>query len=194
MQSSADSPAIVEDLIQFNNALTIPDAANGVLRAAQNAQRIQLQERWFEKLERWQEALDVYESRLEKTPSDTEALLAASAAAGKTNQIDIWVELVANLGPSVTGRSGTAGTYTVNFYKADPGRRKGSGNTLEYTNTTSGIKVDYATIPADKTFTSFSTSLPETEQGFYATVYAGQTLKGKWQITKLRNEAEEIEE
>nr|MCR4579508.1 hypothetical protein [Treponema sp.] len=122
----------------------------------------------------------------------TETQLAANSAAGRANQLDVWVELVANLGTGTIGREGDAGTYTVNFYSADPGRTKGNNNTLTYTN--ASCKLASATLSTSKVNTSWTTSLPQTEQGFYATVYAGQTLKGNWQFSEIKKEAEEIEE
>ena len=122
----------------------------------------------------------------------TEKYLAAQKAAGKENQVEFWIEVVANLGSTVTGRALDAGSYTVNFYTEDPGRTKGNNDTLTYTNPSAIIAS--AIIPADKTLTAFTTSLPQTEQGFYATVYAGQTLTGEWKFDAIKNEAEEIAE
>ncbi len=124
-------------------------------------------------------------------PADVEATLAANKALGRENEIDTWVELVANLGDGTEGRNGTAGTYTVNFYYNDPGRTKGTGNNkLTYDH--SEYKLAYATVTT--TNTAFTTELPQTEQGFYATVYGGQTLTGKWEFSAIKKEAEEIEE
>lgn len=123
--------------------------------------------------------------------SDVELALAANKVAGRENELDIWVELVANLGSGTTGRDGTQGTYTVNFYHTDPKRTKGDNNTLTYTNKTGCL---LASANVSTTNTAFTTELPQTEQGFYATVYGGQTLTGKWEFSAIKKEAEEIEE
>ena len=34
----------------------------------------------------------------------------------------------------------------------------------------------------------------QSDVGFYANVYKGQTLKGKWKFSQIKKEAEEIEE
>ena len=123
----------------------------------------------------------------------------ANAKANDT-PVDIWVELVANDG-TTAGRDGVAGTYTVNFYNQDPKRAK-DGNALKYgengnkTAENVGCRIDTATVPVANVNTPFATatSLPQTEQGFYATVYGGQTLKGEWKFDAIKQEAEEIEE
>ncbi len=114
--------------------------------------------------------------------------------------VDIWVELVANLGADTNGRSGTAGTYTVNFYSLDPHRAK-DGNALKYgengdkTADNVGCRIATVNISAANVNTAFTAAaLPQTEQGFYATVYGGQTLKGEWKFDAIKQEAEEIEE
>ena len=123
----------------------------------------------------------------------------ATAKANDT-PVDIWVELVANDGNNL-GRTGDAGTYTVNFYCEDPKRTK-NGNELKYgdngsktASQTDGY-ITSVTIPTTSVNTPFdtATALPQTEQGFYATVYAGQTLKGEWKFDAIKQEAEEIEE
>ena len=124
-------------------------------------------------------------------------------ATAKANDapVDIWVELVANDGTSA-GRDETKGTYTVNFYCEDPKRAK-DGNALKYgdggtTSTPSDVEgyITSATIGKANVNTPFdtATALPQTEQGFYATVYAGQTLKGEWKFEQIKQEAEEIVE
>ena len=129
--------------------------------------------------------------------AEADEYVKAQKAAGKP--IDLWIELVANLGPSVEGRDGDAGTYTVNFYNEDPKRSK-DGDKLKYgankdrTAETVGCRVATVTVPKTSVNNAFTTALPQTEQGFYATVYAGQTLKGEWQFAAIRQEAEEIEE
>ena len=130
--------------------------------------------------------------KLNITENELENMITASEAAGKGKTVTFWVEVVGNLGSGVTGRSGDAGSYTVNFYKEDPERNKGAGNTLTYKEGVTPI--DTATIDEQYTFTKFSDSLPQLEMGFYATVYAGQTLTGTWDFDEIRGEAEEIEE
>ena len=119
--------------------------------------------------------------------------LNSTLANANPKTVEIWVELVANLGDGNTGRSGIQGSYTVNFYRADPGRTV-SGNTISYTNNNSSTLITSATIPASAVNNAFTTSLPQTEQGFYATVYGGQRLTGEWQFKQIKAEAEEIEE
>ena len=133
-------------------------------------------------------------------PQDYLNQMIATAKANDT-PVDIWVELVANDGTSA-GRTGTKGTYTVNFYCEDPKRDK-AGDALKYgeggtTSTPSNVEgyIDSVTIGKANVNTPFdtATTLPQTEQGFYATVYAGQTLKGEWKFEQIKKEAEEIEE
>ena len=112
---------------------------------------------------------------------------------GTTKTATIWVELVANTGVTNSKREGTPGTYTVNFYTKDPGRSV-SGNNISYSDNPVVSAFATATIAKNNVNTAFTTTLPETEQGFYATVYAGQTLKGEWKFDAIKKEAEEIEE
>ena len=121
----------------------------------------------------------------------TSAQLKADAYNSDTKTASVWVELVANLGNSTATRGGEAGSYTVNFYDFDP-ERKVSGNNITYKDGATPIAT--ATIAKDDVNTAFTTALPETEQGFYATVYAKQNLKGEWKFDAIKKEAEEIEE
>ncbi|RMZ52908.1 hypothetical protein APUTEX25_001027, partial [Auxenochlorella protothecoides] len=69
----------IEALISINNHLRQPDAAVGILTAAQKTKEMTLKESWYEKLQRWDEALRAYRKRLETTkpgsPENIEALL-----------------------------------------------------------------------------------------------------------------------
>lgn len=67
-----DNLNTIESLISINNKLGLPQAANGILQAAQHKNQIQLRDSWFEKLGRWEEALDAYTKR---AASDHEGLL-----------------------------------------------------------------------------------------------------------------------
>jgi len=129
-----------------------------------------------------------------------DALLAQQKAAGKENQLDLWIDVVANDGKSV-GRTGTAGTYTVTFYGADPQRTKKTSNGLEYKNT-AAPKLATVVVAKDQVHKPFVKE-GETEGkldnmqadiGFYANVQKGQTLTGEWVFDAIRMEAEEIEE
>jgi FKBP12-rapamycin complex-associated protein len=53
----------IESLISLNNQLQQPEAADGILRYAQENLSVDLKESWYEKLHRWDEALKVYQSR-----------------------------------------------------------------------------------------------------------------------------------
>jgi FKBP12-rapamycin complex-associated protein len=53
----------IEALISLNNQLQQPEAADGILRYAQENLSVDLKESWYEKLHRWDEALRVYQSR-----------------------------------------------------------------------------------------------------------------------------------
>ena len=120
----------------------------------------------------------------------TSSQLRADAYNSDTKTASVWVELVANLNNAPANRGGVAGSYTVNFYDFDP-ERKVSGNNISYKEGATPIATaDLACINAFPT----NGSLPETEQGFYATVYAKQNLKGEWKFDAIKKEAEEIEE
>lgn len=67
-----DNLNTIESLISINNKLGLPQAATGILQAAQTKNAIQLRDSWFEKLGRWDEALDAYTKR---ASSDHEGLL-----------------------------------------------------------------------------------------------------------------------
>lgn len=59
----------VEALIQLNNQLRQPDAANGMLIYAQkylHQDSLTLQQSWYEKLQRWQDAVNAYNIKLAK--------------------------------------------------------------------------------------------------------------------------------
>ncbi|CAB40167.2 TORC1 serine/threonine protein kinase Tor2 [Schizosaccharomyces pombe] len=53
----------IEALISINNQLQQPDAAIGILKHAQQHDKMNLKETWYEKLQRWEDALSAYEKR-----------------------------------------------------------------------------------------------------------------------------------
>ncbi|EPX74347.1 phosphatidylinositol kinase Tor2 [Schizosaccharomyces octosporus yFS286] len=53
----------IEALISINNQLQQPDAAIGILKHAQQNDKMNLKETWYEKLQRWEDALAAYEKR-----------------------------------------------------------------------------------------------------------------------------------
>ncbi len=108
--------------------------------------------------------------------------------AGKT--FDIWIDVIANDGSSV-GREGEAGSYTVSFYTADPGRTTaGIGHDTTYANSATVSPVLTKTIPASATGRTSATQL---DIGFYANVYAGCTLKGTWALSDIEGEGQPVE-
>ena len=119
--------------------------------------------------------------------------------AENNGNLDIWIDVVANDGKSV-GRTGTAGTYTVRFFGADPDRKKKTGNGLEYKNA-SAVKLAEATIEVANVNNPFKKAGEEegkltnmqSDIGYYFNVAKGNTLTGKWAFSAIKMEAEEIE-
>ncbi|KAG9294210.1 hypothetical protein G9A89_021569 [Geosiphon pyriformis] len=75
---SAPSTEIIEQLIQINNQLQLPDAAIGILTHAQQTpslKDLQLKENWYEKLSQWDLALDAYTKKREEDPNDFESTM-----------------------------------------------------------------------------------------------------------------------
>ncbi len=127
-------------------------------------------------------------------------------------KLDLWIDLVANgkakkddtAAPK--GRGGEAGTYTVTFYWKDPVRQSsatsydltyGEAKGAAPTAFTEGF-LKSCTVEADDVNAAYDpekglTSM-QSDVGFYANVYAGQTLKGTWKLDEIKKEAEEIEE
>ena len=137
--------------------------------------------------------------------------------AGQTStpkKLDLWIDVVANGKASATateypanrGDASKEGTYTVSFYWKDP-KRKSSATSydLKYVDGNSAAPatfedgflksctVEVANVNAKYDATKGLTSM-QSDVGFYANVYAGQTLKGTWQFSEIKKEAEEIEE
>ena len=96
--------------------------------------------------------------------------------------LDIWIEVVANDGVT-SGRTGAAGTYTVNFYSADPGRTDGTNYAITYQNSSvqpiASLKVE-----AKDVSNPYTTSLIQMKApiGCYASVQPYQTLTGTWEF------------
>ena len=119
-------------------------------------------------------------------------------------KITLWIDLVANgkasadatAYPQGRERAGKDGSYTVSFYAADPAR-KSSATTYDLTYTNPApLKTCYVeadNVNAKYDATKGLTSM-QSDVGFYANVYAGQTLKGTWEFSEIKKEAEEIEE
>ena len=131
------------------------------------------------------------------------ALLDAQTSTPK--KLNLWIDVVAN-GKALSngelkpqeGRTGTDGTYTVTFYGEDPQRNSAATSyKLTYDNSdadvlyTCSIKKDDVNSSYDET--KGLTSM-QADVGFYANVYAGQTLKGTWKLSEIKAEAEEIVE
>ena len=121
-------------------------------------------------------------------------------------KLDLWIDVVAqgqgmvnNVLTDYPNRTvGAAGTYKVKFFDKDPGRKLGVGNyDLKYTNT-SVTPIAELTVEKKDVNTTYDTTKGlnsmQAETGFYANVYAGQTLKGTWKFEEIMKEAEEIVE
>ena len=132
--------------------------------------------------------------------SAVDALLTAEKGTEKENQLDVWIDVIANDGESV-GRKGTAGTYTVRFFAEDPGRTKKSSNGLEYKNADVEALAE-VTVLADNVNNPFvkegeekgKLSNMQSDIGYYYNIQKDQKLTGKWKFDAIRMEAEEIEE
>ena len=145
---------------------------------------------------------------VEKT--DVNRLLAAQTEEPK--KLDLWIDLVANgkakkddtAAPK--GRGGKEGTYTVTFYWKDPvrqssatsydltyGEAKGAAPTTFAEGFLKSCTIEAADVNAAYDAEKGLTSM-QSDVGFYANVYAGQTLKGTWKLDEIKKEAEEIEE
>ena len=124
----------------------------------------------------------------------------AEVLAENDGKLDIWIDVVANDGESV-GRTGTAGSYTVRFFGADPQRKKKTGNGLEYKNA-SAVKLAEATVEVANVNNRFVKAGEEegkltnmqSDIGYYFNVSKQNTLTGKWEFSAIKMEAEEIEE
>ena len=99
-----------------------------------------------------------------------------------SGNLDIWIDVVANDGQT-TGRNGEAGTYTVKFFSADPGRQNGENNAVTYTNTDVPALATL-TIAATDVFNPYSSTLDSMKAPFgcYASVQGYQTLTGEWEF------------
>ena len=131
------------------------------------------------------------------TKAEVDVALAAQTTTPK--KLTLYIDVIANDG-ATTGRTGTAGTYTVNFYTQDPKRKSSSKSyNLEWENNTgtNGPEASFTIQPTEVNTTYDATkglTSMQADVGFYANVYAGQTLKGTWQFSQIKKEAEEIEE
>ncbi|KAL1523775.1 hypothetical protein AB1Y20_018699 [Prymnesium parvum] len=82
--NSSISPRLVETLVSLHNSLQQPEAALGVLHAAQELHGLQVKLSWLEKLGRWKEALDAYEKENARTRrQDRRSLHMGEARAGE---------------------------------------------------------------------------------------------------------------
>ena len=66
--------AVVEQLISINSQTQQPDAALGILAAANKQFKIILKESWYEKLQRWEEAMHAYETKFKADPTSFESM------------------------------------------------------------------------------------------------------------------------
>ena len=115
-------------------------------------------------------------------------------------KLDLWIDVVANDGES-DGRKGTAGSYTVRFFGADPQRKKKSGNGLEYKNANAVLLAE-GTIEVANVNNPFVKEGEEkgkltnmqSDIGYYFNIAANNTLTGNWEFSAIKMEAEEIEE
>ena len=96
--------------------------------------------------------------------------------------LDIWIDVVANDGET-NGRKGAAGTYTVNFYSADPGRTDGTNYAITYQNSSvqpiASLKVEAKDVSNPYTTRLIQMKAPI---GCYASVQPYQTLTGTWEF------------
>ena len=142
---------------------------------------------------------------------DVNSLLAAQTEEPK--KLELWIDLVASGKASKDatdypkGRHvGADGTYTVSFYWKDPvrnssatsydltyGEAKGAAPTTFAEGFLKSCTIEAADVNAAYDAEKGLTSM-QSDVGFYANVYAGQTLKGTWKLDKIKKEAEEIEE
>ena len=121
------------------------------------------------------------------------ALTASDFISG--DKMTVWIDIIANDG-ATGGRNGTAGTYTINVYNADPGRKSATGaNALQWTN---GLTPKASwTIPVGSVNNAYANSDLSTMKckfGFYANVQPNVTFTGSWNFNKIAMEGEEIEE
>ena len=121
------------------------------------------------------------------------ALTASDFISG--DKMTVWIDIIANDG-ATGGRNGTAGTYTINVYNADPGRKSATGaNALQWTN---GLTPKASwTIPVASVNNAYANSDLSTMKckfGFYANVQPNVTFTGSWNFNKIAMEGEEIEE
>ena len=140
--------------------------------------------------------------------SESEVNTVLSNQSSEPKKLELWIDLVANgkankndtKYPKGRGDDLSAGTYTVSFYKGNPERKSTSGSydltyneskKSEYFIKSLNVPSNFvnAAYNAEKGLTSM-----QSDVGFYANVYAGQTLKGKWELEQIKAEAEEIEE
>jgi phosphatidylinositol kinase/protein kinase (PI-3 family) len=103
-----DNLNTIESLISINNKLGLPQAANGILQAAQTKNAIQLRDSWFEKLGRWEEALDAYTKR---ASSDHEGLLGRMRC---LNALGEWETILIECWPYYQGQSAIASASAPN--------------------------------------------------------------------------------
>ena len=98
-----------------------------------------------------------------------------------SGKLDIWIDVVANDGKT-NGRKGTAGTYTVKFYSADPGRQNGENNAVSYTTSVQALAT--LTIAASDVNNPYNSTLTSMEAPFgcYASIQGNQRLTGEWQF------------
>ena len=131
--------------------------------------------------------------------SIVDEILAAEEGTENEGLLDIWIDVIANDGESV-GRKGTAGTYTVRFFGADPQRKKKASNGLEYKADELELLKE-VTVLADNVNNKFvkdgeesgKLSNMQSYMGYYYNIQAGQKLTGNWKFDALKMEAEEIE-
>lgn len=67
--------ALVEDIISINYQLQLHEAAQGMLKEAQNTQGVTIKLSWYEKLQKWSTALEAYEKAQLDNPRDMEITL-----------------------------------------------------------------------------------------------------------------------
>lgn len=130
--------------------------------------------------------------------ADVKKLLEANAKA-----IDLWIDVAAQGKADIAGemkagdnRTGTEGTYVVKFFTKDPER---NSSALNYDLTYNSVEpVKTVNVEKSEVNTTYNTdkglTSMQADMGFYANVYAGQTLKGTWEFSQIKKEAEEIEE
>jgi len=94
---------VVEQLISINSQTQQPDAALGVLAAANKQFGIILKESWYEKLQRWEEAMHAYETKFKADPASFESMFGILRCRHALGEWDELEALVSESWPKLDG-------------------------------------------------------------------------------------------